>query len=319
MRRRGVLVPDRLDGGIAAIAARAAPGVFGAAVMLPASGQTWYFGGDQSFPLASDFMLPIAAAALAQIDAGALTLDDRIKITEADLSAPPSGINRRWPTPPEHHAAVAPAIDLIALAVQQSDHTAADVIMKTIGGPAAVTAWLQAKGVEGMRIDRYERELQQDCAGMAPFQPGLKDEAAWEAARDAVPPQVREKAVAAFLADPRDTTTPKAAVAFLAKLATGQLLSDRRSALLLRLMGATAGGGGAMAAGLPPSSSLAHKQGVTRTDVGLTPADNDFGVATLPDGTRLIIATLISGSIATAAARGALVRDFTTLAVSAID
>ncbi len=70
---------------------------------------------------------------------------------------------------------------------------------------------------------------------------------------------------------------------------------------------------------LPPSSSLAHKQGVTRTDVGLTPADNDFGVATLPDGTRLIIATLISGSIATAAARGALVRDFTTLAVSAID
>ncbi len=319
LRRRGVLHPERLQGGIAGLAAHAAPGTFGAGVMIARNQQSWFFSAGQRFPLASAFMLPMAAAALAEVDAGRMRLDDRIKISEFDLSAPPSAINERWPTPPEHHAAAVPAIDLIALAIQRSDNTAADVILRTIGGPGAVTAWLEAKGLLGMRVDRYERELQQECAGLAPFRPEWKDEAAWTAARESIPPEGREAAMTQFLADPRDTTTPEAAALFLYKLIGGALLSARSTGLLLRLMRAPAGDAGALAQGLPAGSSLAHKWGATRTDVGLTPADNDLGVATLADGTRIILVSLQAGSTATAPARARLAADFAALAVRAIE
>ncbi len=316
--RQGILHPDRLDGAIADLAKRAGPGVLGAGAMTPRDQKAWYFQQTERFPMASLANLPLAAAALAEVDAGRLRLDDRIKITELDLSAPPSAINQRWPTPPEHHAAATPAIDLIALAIQRNDNTAADVILKTIGGPGAMTARLDAWGMKDMRIDRYQRELAQDCAGMAPFRPEWKDEAAWTAARESIPAEVREKAMTDFLADPRDTTTPGAAALLLDKLVIGELVSPRSTNLLLRLMGSTAGGGGPMATVLPGGARLAHLAGASRSDVGRTPAANDVGVITFAGGARLVIAVLISGSTATAAERAKLIADFAAAAIGSV-
>ncbi len=66
-----------------------------------------------------------------------------------------------------------PAIDLIALAVQHGDNTAADVIMSRIGGPGAVGGWLQTKEIVGLRVDRYAREVATSMLGMPSFPPGL--------------------------------------------------------------------------------------------------------------------------------------------------
>jgi beta-lactamase class A len=211
-----------------------------------------------------------------------------------------------------------PAVDLIALAVQKSDNTAADSIMQRIGGPAAVTTWLSGKGVGEINVSRYERQLQPELNGMAPFRPAWIDQRAWLDARDAVTPQVREAATARYLADPRDTATLLSTLDFLSRLAQGQLLSARSTRLLLRLMTDSETGQRRLKAGLPEGSSLAHKTGSAATDLGLTPATNDIGIVTLPSGRRFALAAYLAGSTATEAARDGLIADAARLAVSCV-
>ncbi|MGH6987190.1 MAG: serine hydrolase [Caulobacteraceae bacterium] len=317
-RRKGVLDDARLDGRGGKIAAAVAPAAFGAGVMLPEGTQSWFLQRSSRFPLAGAAKLPIAAAAFAQVDAGTLNIDRRIRITDLDLSPPPSAINRRWPDPPQGHAAEMPAIDLIALALQRGDDTACDVILAAIGGPGAVTAWLQGHGVTDMRVDRYDRQRREAMAGMGTFEAAWKDEAAWLAARDEVPAEARQSAMNAYISDPRDTTTPEAAILFLYKLALGQLLSTKSTNLLLTLMETTRSETPLLAAGLPAGARFFHAGAATPTDLGFTPATVDMGIARLADGTRFLITGLLSGSIATAASREKTMAGFARLAVGAI-
>ena len=214
---------------------------------------------------------------------------------------------------------ILPAVDLISLAIQHSDNTAADTIMKRIGGPAAVTAWLAGKSIGDIRVDRYERELQVELAGMPPFQPDWKDPRAWQAARDAVPAAQREAATARYLADPRDTASLPATLDFLTRLARGELLSAASTGLLMRLMTDSLTGAHRLKAGLPPDAVLAHKTGSAATDLGLTPATNDVGVATLANGRRFAIAAYLAGSTATEAVRERLIADAARLVVNCVE
>jgi beta-lactamase class A len=307
-----------LDRGFPALAARARPGFFNLGVLEMRGEQLWCWNDQARMPMQSVFKAPLAAAALAEVDAGRLKLNERIHITPLDLSPMHSPIDEAWPTPPEGHVMDFPAIDLIALAVQQSDNTAADVIMKRIGGPGAVTAWLRAREIVDMSIDRYEREIQQELAGMEPFRPDWKDLPAWLAARDSVPAAMREAAMDAYLADPRDTSTVPAALNFLYKLSLGELISSASTRLLLRLMSSTSTGANRLRAGLPPHATLAHKTGSAATDLGFTPATNDIGLVSLPDGRRFAIAGFLAASTATDADRDRLFADAARLVVKAI-
>jgi beta-lactamase class A len=181
-----------------------------------------------------------------------------------------------------------------------------------------VSAWLTGKSIANMSVDRYERELQQEIAGLPPFQPAWKDEAAWIAARNAVPAADREAANVRYLADPRDTATLPASLDFLNKLSLGQLLADASTSLLLRLMTASPTGAGRIRAALPPGATLAHKTGSARTDLGLTPATNDIGIVTLAGGRRFSIAVYLAASTATEVDRDHLIADAARLAISAI-
>ena len=314
----GALDTARLASGFRELAARALPGAFDLGVLSLGDDRLWCADTARRFPMQSVFKAPLAAAALAEVDAGRLALGERIRIADVDLSPPVSRINQAWPTPAAGHVMEIPAVDLIALAVQESDNTAADVIMKRIGGPGAVTAWLRAKGIVDMRIDRYERELQPDIGGMESFRAAWKDEPAYRAALDSVPAAAREAAMAAYLADPRDTTTAPAALAFLDKLQDGSLVSPASTRLLLRLMTATSSGPRRLRAGLPASAALAHKTGSARTDLGFTPAANDIGIVTLADGRRLAVAAFLAGSTATEAERDRLFADAARLVIAAL-
>ena len=316
--KAGALDTKLLDHEFPTLAARARPGDFNLGVLEARGEQLWCWNGETRMPMQSVFKAPLAAAALAEVDAGRLKLGERIPIGPLDLSPPPSAINRAWPSPPEGHVMNLPAVDLIALAIQQSDNTAADAIMKRIGGPGAVTAWLRSKQIVDMSIDRYERELQQEVAGMGSFRPAWKDEAAWTAARDAVPAAARQGAMDAYLADPRDTTTVPAALSFLHRLNLGELLSSASTRLLLQLMATTSTGLHRLAAGLPPGARLAHKTGSARTDLGFTPATNDIGLITLGDGRRFAIAAFLAGSTATESGRDSLFADAARLAARAV-
>ena len=305
----GALDVHRLADGFAALAARARPGTFNLGVLDLHDLTRWTADPVTRFPMQSVFKAPLAAAALAEVDVGAMALSERIHLTDADLSTGVGRINPAWPTPPEGRAMDVPAIDLIGLAVQISDNTAADTLMRRLGGPTAVTAWLTSKGITDLRVDRYEREIQPQVASMDVFRPAWKDEKVFETAREGVPAQNREAAMNAYLTDPRDTTTAPAALGFLHKLATGALLSPASTKLLLRLMTNTETGVHRLKAGLPVGARLAHKTGTAYTDLGLTPAVNDIGVVTLPTGRHIAVAAFLTGSVDTEGGRDALFAD----------
>ena len=165
---RGLLDVAALNQGFPALAARAAPGRFNIGVLSLAGDHVWEFDSEGAYPLADLFMLPVAAAALGEVDAGRLKLGEPITIRDVDLSPPPSLISAGFTG-----QTTMPAIDLIALAIQHGDNTAADVIMSRIGGPGAVAGWLQAKEIVGLRVDRYAREGRDQHARHAELSRGV--------------------------------------------------------------------------------------------------------------------------------------------------
>jgi beta-lactamase class A len=281
----------RLDRTIMAIARKAAPATLGMGLMNLESGQSYLFNSDHRFPLQSVFKLPLGAAVLAEADAGRLSLDEPFDLKAEDLSAPLSPIGAAWPA-----RKVYSARELLEAAVSGSDNTAADVLLKRIGGPGALTAWLAQKHVTDLRVDRYEREIQPATCGMASFRPDWRTPAAFAAARAAVPEPARLAALRAYMADPRDTATPQAMLQFLQALDREELISPASTQLLTRLMAATTRGNGRLRAGLPKDVFLAHRPGTSTVEGGLSAATNDVGIFTLPDRRSYAIAVFLTGS-----------------------
>jgi len=291
----------RLDKEVAAIAARAAPGVLGFGLMNLESGEFWVRLGDRTFPMQSVFKLPLGAAVLSEADAGRISLGETLTIKPEDLSPSWSPIADAWPA-----RAAYTVQELLEAAVSNSDNTAADLLMKRIGGPGAVSAWLQGQNVTEIRVDRYEREVQPNVYGMASFRPAWKGEAAFAAARATVPPAQRPAAMLAYMADPRDSATPQGMLGFLRKLDEGDLISPASTARLLTIMLGTPRGGDRLKAGLPKTARFAHKMGTSGTDQGLTAAFNDVGIFTLADRRSYAIAAFLTGSTASDGERAAL-------------
>lgn len=303
-RRSPELDAAVLDAEIAAIAERAQPGILEVAVQNLDGGEMWAWNGSKAFPMLSVFKAPLGAAVLAEVDAKRLRLDEQITLTEHDISPALSPVADAWP-----EVATYTVGDLLVRAVGESDNTAADVLMKRIGGPGAVTAWLRAKGIKEISIDRYERELGPEASGMDSFRIAWKGWPAFAAARDAVPEADRRAALARFLADPRDTATAVGMLNFLRKLSTGGLLSKTSTERLLRIMTETETGPDRLRAGLPAGARLAHKTGTSATDVGLTAATNDVGIVTLKDGRRYAVVVFLAASPQDEAAREKTIAD----------
>lgn len=305
-----------LDEEGAQLAARATAGSdnarFGAALINLESGELWALNGSERFPMMSVFKAPLGAAVLAEVDAGRLDLGETINLTDEDLSPPYSPVADAYPGRRAYTVA-----QLLELAVGQSDNTAADVLMRRIGGPGVVTAWLRSHKIEDMRVDRYERQIQPELAGLDSFRPEWKGESAYGSVHRGVPDDRRFAATLAYMRDPRDTSTPRGALLFLSKLSAGELLSETSTERLLRIMTETPSGADRLKAGLPAGAKLAHKTGTARTDFGMNPAANDIGVVTLPDGRRYAMAVFISGSSLAPEARADVFADFARLAVRA--
>jgi beta-lactamase class A len=303
----------RLDKEVAALAARAVPGVLGFGLMNLESGEFWVRLGDRTFPMQSVFKMPLAAAALSEVDAGRLSLAETLTLTDQTLSPPWSPIADAWPG-----RATYTALELLTAAVSNSDNTAADVLMKRIGGPGAVSGWLQAKKIEEIRVDRYERELQPNVYGMVSFRASWKGEAAFNAAMATVAPAKRRAAMLAYMADPRDSATPRGMLGFLRKLDEGELISPASTRRLLTLMLESPRGADRIKAGLPKDASFAHKVGTSGTDLGLNAAYNDVGIFTLKDRRSYAIAAFLTGSTAPEADRAALFADLGRLAIRSV-
>ncbi len=309
------LSPQVLDRNMPAIANKAAPGRLGVAIHDIATGQRWAVRGDEAFPLQSVFKVMAGARMLQDVDAGKRRLDEPVEVKPSDLSLYWSPLADEWKAPSTTY----PLRRLIELAVSTSDNTAGDLIMRMTGGPASLNAMFAKADIKGIRVDRFERELQPQCVGLPAFtMDAVIDRAKFEKDADSQPLETQKKALAAYLADPRDTSTPNGAVDFLLALTSGKLMEPTSTATLLEIMAGTTTGKNRLKAGLPKGATLAHKTGTAKTLAGVTPAVNDIGIITLKDGRRVAIAVFVSGLTSDEATRERILADVARLAVKAM-
>ncbi|HET7252025.1 MAG TPA: class A beta-lactamase [Gemmatimonadales bacterium] len=303
----------RLAADIGRIAAAARPGVLGVGVAVLGTNERWLLERDRPLPMQSVFKAPLGAAVLDAVDRGRLRLDSTVVLRASDLSVPYSPVAAAYPSRTRWTLE-----ELLTRAVETSDNTAADVLMRLIGGPAALTSWLRTRGIEGIEVDRYERVQQPEILGLGRFQPSWVNQDSLDRAKLAVPEPARRAAMMAYLRGRRDTITPRGAVAFLAALQAGRLVSKPSTTRLLHMMTEAVTGPHRLRAGLPNGATLAHKTGTGPTVLGVCTATNDIGIATLPDGRRVAIAVLLSGSTADEAARDATLAAVARAAMAAL-
>jgi len=116
------------------------------------SGRTLSHRADERFLMCSTFKGILAAQVLARVDAGKEQLGRLVHYTGKDLIF----------TSPVTKANVGrgamPVGALCQAIVEESDNTAAILLMRSVGGPAALTQFLRGLGDTVTRSDRYEPE-----------------------------------------------------------------------------------------------------------------------------------------------------------------
>jgi len=247
---------------LAALEARAG-GRLGVAVLDTGSGRRLTYRGGERFPLCSTFKVLLAGAVLQKVDRGEARLDTRLPYGKADLLA----------YAPVTTARVAEGGltigDLCAAAVEVSDNTAANLLLRALGGPASVTAFARTLGDPVTRLDRTEPTLNEARPG-----------------------------------DRRDTTTPAAMVGSLQALLLGPTLPPESRARLEGWMVACTTGGTRLRAGLPPDWAEGDKTGS-----GARGTVNDVAILRPPHRAPILVAAYFTGSSASGKDRDAVLAD----------
>jgi beta-lactamase class A len=137
--------------------ARSVGGTVGLAGIHVETGRTIEVQGRRPLPLYSVFKLPLAVAVLKDVEEGRLRLDQKVRVTAAEV-VPGSPENAAlWPAPLERTLR-----ELLELSIARSDNTSADKLLELAGGPGALTRRLSALGLRGITIRRSVREFLSD-------------------------------------------------------------------------------------------------------------------------------------------------------------
>jgi len=127
-------------------------GTLGVELYNTATGLSVGINRDQRFGHASSFKFSLAALLLHRHAAGAINADARVTWTEAELQ-------EYAPFARERIAAGATLRELARATQTTSDNTAANILLRELGGPAALTQFWRSIGDEVSRVDRYEPEM----------------------------------------------------------------------------------------------------------------------------------------------------------------
>ena len=252
---------------------------------------TFSYQGDAFFPQQSVSKLWVALTVFDAVDSGRMTLDQKVTITRADLTL--------------FHQPIAQLVgdqgydtnvsELLLRAMTQSDNTANDSLLRTVGGPSAVRAMLERKGLNGIRFAGGERSLQSATAGLT-WQQSYSVGRTFYAVRAKLPDSVRQEAIDRYLAMLPDGAQPQAIVRALAMLKRGGLLSANSTRVLLSLMNEAQTGKQRIAGGVPDGWRYGHKTGTGQEFAGVSTGYNDVGIMTAPDGTSYAVAVMIAST-----------------------
>lgn len=267
--------------------ATVAGGLVGATAIHLETGRTVSLNGDEPFPMASTYKVPIAVELLTRADAGMLRLNEMIDLTAADLH-PGSGTLTALFNQPGVSLSIRNLMELMLLI---SDNSATDRLLTRAGGSDAVTARMRALDIDGIRVDRPTALLIADRYGASLPSPETWTPEVFGDAFDAMSDEARAAAAVEFDRDARDTATPNAFAGLLARLHRGELLSDDSTALLLDIMERCMTGVNRLKGLLPAGTVVAHKTG------SISGTANDVGIITLPESAgHVAIAVLMKSS-----------------------
>src|SRR5260370_33006843 len=141
-------------------AAAAAQGSVGVAIRHLESGTELFVNGDEPFPMASTFKLPVLVELYAKAKAGRLSWDELVDIGPLDQHLG-SGELAPLYDPPGVKLSLHNVANLMMLS---SDNSAADLCLAK-AGVTDVNARLTALGIRGIRVDRSCQELILDYGG----------------------------------------------------------------------------------------------------------------------------------------------------------
>ncbi|MFI1027317.1 class A beta-lactamase [Streptomyces sp. NPDC020951] len=202
---------------------------------------------DELFPVCSLFKPLAVAAVLRDLDRDGEVLARRIHYTADEVVA-------NSPVTETHVADGMTVAELSAAAIQVSDNTAGNLLLRELGGPTAVTRFARSVGDRVTRLDRWEPDL-----------------------NSAEPDRVT------------DTTSPYAIGRTYARLVLGDVLDAPDRARLTDWMLGTVTSANRFRKGLPPTWTLADKTGG-----GWYGADNDAGIAWTPDGAPIVLSVQLT-------------------------
>jgi beta-lactamase class A len=245
-------------------------GIVGVSILNIETGDTVNFNAHSRLVMHSVFKFPIAMTVLNLVDKGKYKLDQKIKLHKSDMAAPKAYSPLRDKYPDGTEMALS---DILGYMVSQSDNTACDFLLKKIGGPQVVEDYVKSLGVKGIAIKASEADMA----------------SAWEVQYT-------------------NWGKPADLVQLLNILYHGKALSKTSNDFLLKIMTETTTGPHRIKGLLPKDAVVAHKTGTSGTnDAGLTPATNDIGIITLPNGKHLAIAIMVCNSKADEATREAII------------
>lgn len=234
----GLLAKDRLEKLEQKFGGRL--GVF---ALDTANGASLGFRADERFPVCSTFKVLAASGILRRSAQVPGLLQRRVQYEQRQLVA-------NSPITEKNLAHGMTVAELCAAALNYSDNTAGNLLMKMLGGPAAVTAFARSIGDSEFRLDRWETALNTAIPG-----------------------------------DPRDTSTPQAMGRSLQRLAFGDALAPPQREQLRNWLCGNKTGATRIKAGIPANWRIGDKTG--SGDYGTA---NDVAIVWPPQHEPVVIA-----------------------------
>lgn len=285
--KTGIPRIERLRGQIEQVGRRIRADV-GVAIKHLESGGMLAIKGDEPFPMASVFKIPILVEVMAQIKEGRFSLDDGWSLSPGDLHLGSGMLS----------SLEAPGISLsvrniIYLMMLISDNSATDVLLSKVG-VENVNKRLSSYGLEGITVNRSCQELILEYRGLNPqlFKNlTLKEIEELSLRERSASPETFEQARRNFSMVMKDQSTPLAMNKLLELIATGQILDKESCDFILEVMLRCQTGERRLKGDLPPGVRVAHKTGTIGGTV------NDAGIIFLPyDLGRVAITVFIKNA-----------------------
>ncbi|WP_114820999.1 CGA/CIA family class A beta-lactamase [Chryseobacterium sp. KLBC 52] len=244
----------------------------GVSVLGFENGFTYNKNADKKLPMQSVFKFHIAAAVLNDVDQGKLSLDQKIKLDQSNL------LENTWSPLRDQYAgknAEVPLSEVIEYTVAKSDNNGCDILLRLLGGTQTVQKFMDSKGVKGFQIKYNEEDMHKD----------------WNVQYE-------------------NYSTTKSAVDVLKKFYDGKLLSKKSTDYLMKVLWSTSTGLNKMVEQLPKNTLVARKTGASgKNNAGLTGAENEIGIVTLPNGKHYALAVFVSNSTETDAVNCRMISD----------